>query len=272
MDDEILTIEEAARKLAHEHVDGLSPEHLERLAGTVASWEDDFAAHVWHTHQEYAAFCEKQHHLKNKDLGTGKTPDFALPAMPAPLPIKPPPPWLHKSNAEEVESGRRMALWAYSAKDFAKRLLQSIGNGTLTTRNAATGGSIDCSAFSTNSFVSLVEARECLHAQHRISFPKPTLPPLAQQQEQEQTEKAVTIRTKLRNNVLDTPIEKAIQQAKSLETSAVFLKLKELALAGEQPFTGLVDGPALLYTDDNTNKVKGLTKAGLEKRLKHYRP
>lgn len=194
MDDEILTIEEAARKLAHEHVDGLSPEHLTRLAGPVASWEDDFAAHVWHTHQEHAAFCEKQHYLKNKDLESGKTQDFALPATPAPLPIKPPPPWLHKSNAEEVEAGRRMALWAYSAKDFAKRLLQSIGNGTLTTRDAVTGGnSIECTVIDAKAYISLSEARECLRVQHRINLLERTTAPATEQAIQEQPPTAATI-------------------------------------------------------------------------------
>ena len=75
---------------------------------------------------------------------------------------------------------------------------------------------------------------------------------------------------KLRTNSLDAPIQKAIKQAGSTDTAPVFVRLKELALSGELPFTGLVEGGALCYTDDN-DRPATLTKKQLVKRLTKYR-
>lgn len=71
---------------------------------------------------------------------------------------------------------------------------------------------------------------------------------------------------KLRTNSLDVPIEKAINQAGRLNTAAVWLKLKELALDGEPPFSGLLEGKALCYTNDD-DKPDELTRNALDKRL-----
>ena len=68
-----------------------------------------------------------------------------------------------------------------------------------------------------------------------------------------------------RNN-LDPAIDKAIKLAGSLECADVYLKLKELALNGESPFTGLIDGDALCYTNIHDVADK-LTKNALTKRL-----
>ncbi|NMM27213.1 MAG: hypothetical protein HHJ12_07960 [Glaciimonas sp.] len=76
-----------------------------------------------------------------------------------------------------------------------------------------------------------------------------------------------TTKHKLRTNSLDVPIDKAIGQANSLKTAAVFLKLKELAISGELPFTGLVDGDALCYTNKH-DKPDKLTWNGLDHRLR----
>jgi hypothetical protein len=78
-----------------------------------------------------------------------------------------------------------------------------------------------------------------------------------------------TIKNKLRTNSLDVAIKKAIQQAESLDTGAVYLKLRELALSGEVPFSGVVEGNALRYTDDKNQSAK-LSKPNLGKRLKNY--
>jgi hypothetical protein len=81
---------------------------------------------------------------------------------------------------------------------------------------------------------------------------------------------AVTsIKHKLRSNSLDVPIKKAIQKAASLATGAVLLELRELALSGEPPFTGAIDGGALCYTNDKNEPAK-LTKDALAKRLKNH--
>lgn len=78
---------------------------------------------------------------------------------------------------------------------------------------------------------------------------------------------------KLRRNNLDPAIDKAIKQAKSLNLADVYLELKELALAGEKPFTGALDGDALCYTDDNNNTQPAkLAKEALGKRLNRRLP
>ena len=51
-----------------------------------------------------------------------------------------------------------------------------------------------------------------------------------------------------------------------MESADVFLRLKELALSGEPPFTGIVTGGKLHYTDDNDNPAT-LDKGQLRKRL-----
>lgn len=76
-----------------------------------------------------------------------------------------------------------------------------------------------------------------------------------------------SITHKLRTNSLDAPIKKAITRAGSLETGAVYLHLRELALSGEPPFLGTTEGAALCYTNDK-NEPDKLTKGALGKRLK----
>jgi hypothetical protein len=76
-----------------------------------------------------------------------------------------------------------------------------------------------------------------------------------------------TITNKLRRNSLDPVIDKAISIAGSTELAAVYLALKELALAETKPFTGALEGDAMCYTDDENNPDK-LTKDALGKRLK----
>lgn len=84
------------------------------------------------------------------------------------------------------------------------------------------------------------------------------------------TTRAQVTQNKLRRNNLDPAIGKAINQAKNTELADVYLELKELALSGEKPFTGALDGDALCYTNDNNEPAK-LTKDALGKRLKKRR-
>jgi hypothetical protein len=72
---------------------------------------------------------------------------------------------------------------------------------------------------------------------------------------------------KLRTNSLDAAIDKATVDAGSDDTAAVFLALRELALNGEVPFSGEVDGDALCYTNDK-NQSDRFTKEALKGRLK----
>lgn len=81
---------------------------------------------------------------------------------------------------------------------------------------------------------------------------------------------AVKQGNKLRRNNLDPAIDKAIKQAENMELADVYLELKALALTEEKPFTGVIDGDALCYTDDNNDPAK-LTKDALGKRLKNRR-
>lgn len=76
----------------------------------------------------------------------------------------------------------------------------------------------------------------------------------------------VTQVNKLRRDILDPAIDKAIKNAGNMEPADVYLKLKELAKDEEPPFTGLFEGDALCYTDTN-DKPARLTKEALGKRL-----
>lgn len=78
---------------------------------------------------------------------------------------------------------------------------------------------------------------------------------------------AELITSKARRNTLDPLIEKAIEQADSVESADVWLKLKELAIRGESPFTGEAAEKSLSYTNDD-NEVTQITKGALAKRLK----
>ena len=73
-------------------------------------------------------------------------------------------------------------------------------------------------------------------------------------------------RHKLRTNILDAPIDKAISQAGCLQTADVYVKLKEIALNAEAPFSGLSEEGALYYTNEKDQRDK-LTKNALDKRL-----
>ena len=79
-------------------------------------------------------------------------------------------------------------------------------------------------------------------------------------------EAAPVTRNKLRRNSLDPAIDEAIKQAQSTELAAVYLILKAMALDEVMPFTGVLDGGALCYTDDENNPAK-LTREALGKRL-----
>jgi len=81
---------------------------------------------------------------------------------------------------------------------------------------------------------------------------------------------APTVMQKIRKNSLDAPIKKAIKKAESIETGAVYLELRALALDCESPFTGEFDGNALLYTKDDNKTVAKLSKPALGKRLKKH--
>lgn len=76
----------------------------------------------------------------------------------------------------------------------------------------------------------------------------------------------VTQVNKLRRDILDPAIDKAIKNAGNMEPADVYLKLKELAKDEEPPFSGLFEGDALCYTNTNDEPAR-LTKEALGKRL-----
>jgi hypothetical protein len=80
-------------------------------------------------------------------------------------------------------------------------------------------------------------------------------------------ESTVATGAKVRRDILDPAIDKAIKAASTRDTASVWLQLKELALKEEPPFTGNVDNGELLYTDSN-NKLESFTINALAKRLK----
>lgn len=79
-------------------------------------------------------------------------------------------------------------------------------------------------------------------------------------------QKQIPKSSKLRQNILDHVIDKAIEETGSLDANAIYLKLKDFALDGVSPFTGETK-EALFYTNDN-DEIKPLTKDALSKRLK----
>jgi len=77
-----------------------------------------------------------------------------------------------------------------------------------------------------------------------------------------------TTKRESRRDALDPAIDKAVELAGGLHHPAVWLQLKELALAGTLPFTGAVDGNALAYTSANNRiRIKWLNRDALRKRL-----
>lgn len=76
---------------------------------------------------------------------------------------------------------------------------------------------------------------------------------------------------KSRRDILDAAIERAIEQAGNDKTADVLLALREMALGGSRPFTGVFgDDGALLYTDGK-NELATLTKDALDGRLRRRR-
>lgn len=106
----------------------------------------------------------------------------------------------------------------------------------------------------------------------RIYIPTEVVPTAKQPAEPEKLSSRVAKQEgRLRRDILDSAIDKAIKNAGNEEPAAVFVALRELALKGEAlPFNGLAEGPALLYTDA-ANKVVPFTKDALSKRLKRRR-
>jgi hypothetical protein len=74
-------------------------------------------------------------------------------------------------------------------------------------------------------------------------------------------------RHRLRRNSLDAPIEQAIKLAGSMALSDVWVQLRELALGGIAPFTGVLDGDKFMYTDDD-NKLAYFSRVALKARLR----
>jgi hypothetical protein len=76
--------------------------------------------------------------------------------------------------------------------------------------------------------------------------------------------------TAIRRDLLTTPIEAAIKVAGNYEIADVHLQLKELALGGVLPFTGVIDGGNFFYTDAG-NEIAVLKKTALAQRLKRLK-
>jgi len=78
---------------------------------------------------------------------------------------------------------------------------------------------------------------------------------------------SVTRVSKIRRNILDPAIDEAIKKAGTTELANVYLQLKELAKDECPPFTGIFEGDALCYTNENDIQAK-LSISALGKRLK----
>ncbi|SAL51384.1 hypothetical protein AWB72_05437 [Caballeronia concitans] len=79
---------------------------------------------------------------------------------------------------------------------------------------------------------------------------------------------AVTPRPKERRGILDAPIDQAIEKAgRGASKAAVFLVLREMALAEVHPFSGTVTEKGLEYTDTQNRKGM-LTRDALDARLR----
>lgn len=100
-----------------------------------------------------------------------------------------------------------------------------------------------------------------------FKFPNPDTTPAGKVEAVPVVTPAQVTQNKLRTNILDPAIDKAIKQAKgSLKLAPVYLELRELALAGEKPFTGAFEGDAMCYTNGD-NLPDKLTKNALGKKL-----
>ncbi|SAL33492.1 hypothetical protein AWB71_01818 [Caballeronia peredens] len=75
---------------------------------------------------------------------------------------------------------------------------------------------------------------------------------------------------KVRRNVLDTAIERAIEKAQNEKTADVFLVLRDMALNEVPPFTGTLEDGALMYTNEK-GEVAPLSKGRLDGRLRRRR-
>lgn len=73
--------------------------------------------------------------------------------------------------------------------------------------------------------------------------------------------------TKERRNELDSAIEQAIQRTPSGHHADVFTELREMALTGIAPFTGIVDSKGICYTT-STNKIASLSPTALADRIR----
>lgn len=74
----------------------------------------------------------------------------------------------------------------------------------------------------------------------------------------------------MKRNSLDGVIELAIKRANSTSIGEVWVHLREIALDGTPPFTGLVDAEGYTYTDDD-DKTDVMTKTKLKMRLVKHR-
>jgi len=76
-----------------------------------------------------------------------------------------------------------------------------------------------------------------------------------------------TMSHKLSRDLLDRPIEQAVQRAGATGTADVYTILREMALEGDAPFNGQVDADGLWYTDHD-NEVKLFKREALRSRLR----
>ena len=74
-------------------------------------------------------------------------------------------------------------------------------------------------------------------------------------------------KNKSRRNILDPAIDEAINKAGNTMLPDVYLQLKEMALNGKPPFTGVFNNDAIYYTNDN-NELAELSKEALRQRLR----
>lgn len=114
-----------------------------------------------------------------------------------------------------------------------------------------------CKAVQYTAIIEEIDSKES-----NIPTPDVKVPPVAQSKADS---KPVT--HKINRNSLDPAIDEAIKLAGNMELADVYLQLKEIALKATPPFTGVIHGKSLCYTNDN-NSISEFRKDALGKRLR----
>lgn len=166
-------------------------------------------------------------------------------------------------DGESLASYRLSIARCVRIGDLKAELLRLARNNALRTRYPDGGYLPEGSQVSESSQVDEAEAQAALEGMGWIFIQDERLDSFSTTEAL-----AVTVhKIQERRDILDPAIDKAIRNAGSHDTAAVYLALRSLALEEEQPFSGNLEKDALCYTDSNNNP-KLLSKDALSKRLK----